>query len=66
LSVKSPAQSAPLLVTTQEAARQLSIGKTKLYELINSGELHTVKIGGSRRVPVRSIERYALRLEGEL
>mgnify|MGYP001221039153 CR=1 FL=1 len=35
----------PICVRVNDAARMIGIGRTKLYELISSGELETVKIG---------------------
>lgn len=42
--------SSPLLLTPEAAARELSIGRATLYELIRKGELPSLKIGGSRRI----------------
>lgn len=39
-----------LLIKVPEAAAQLGISRAKLYELIGSGALPTVKVGGCRRV----------------
>ena len=44
-----------LAVSPIEAARMMGIGRTKLYELIDSGELRTAKIGNRRLVPVDAI-----------
>ena len=52
------ARAAPLLVTAQEAADILGVGRTKLYELINRGELRPVHIGRSLRLPVAELERF--------
>jgi excisionase family DNA binding protein len=41
-----------LLVTVDEAAKSLSIGRTKAYELVASGIIPTVRIGRCVRVPV--------------
>jgi excisionase family DNA binding protein len=46
-----------VLLTVEEAAKRLSIGRTKAYELVAKGELQTVTIGRCRRVPVDSLER---------
>ena len=40
----------PLLLTTDQAAGMLAISKSKVYELITSGELISVRVDGSRRV----------------
>ena len=41
-----------LLLTPEDAADLLSIGRSKLYELIGDGRLASVRIGASRRVPM--------------
>lgn len=40
-----------------EAAKALSLGRTSIYALINSGTLKTVKIGRRRLVKVESIRQ---------
>jgi len=55
-----------LLVTPEEAARRLSIGRTTIYELMSSGELKSVNIGRSRRVPVSSLSSFVSRLIGDV
>ena len=40
-----------LLLSPTEAAEHLSVGRSKVYELIRLGQLRSVKIGGSRRIP---------------
>lgn len=50
--------SAPLLLTVVEAARLLGVGRSTAYELLASGELESVHIGRSRRVPVVAVENY--------
>ncbi|MFD0856516.1 helix-turn-helix domain-containing protein [Actinomadura adrarensis] len=47
-----------LLLTVQEAAQALAISRSKLYELIASGELPSVRIDGSRRVPLTALDAY--------
>ena len=54
-----------LLVTPEEAARRLALGRTTVYELIARGELGSVVIGRSRRVPVSSLRDFVGRLIGE-
>lgn len=41
-----------LLITTQEAADLLCIGRSTVYDLIRTNRLRTVKIGARRLVPV--------------
>lgn len=45
----------PVTVTIDGAEKALSIGKTKLYELIAEGRLKTVKIGRRTLVTTDSI-----------
>lgn len=51
-----------LLFTPEEAARAIGIGRSKLYELLRSGRIESVRIGGSRRVPRQALEEYVDRL----
>lgn len=45
----------PICVRINDAAYMIGIGRTKLYELISTGELETVKIGKATRVTTTSI-----------
>ena len=47
---------APLAHSINGACDQLGIGRTKVYELINRGELETAKVGRRRLVTHRSLE----------
>ena len=47
------------LLTVEEAAQRLRIGRTQMFALIKSGEILSVQIGRLRRIPLTSIERYA-------
>ena len=55
-----------LLVTPEEAARRLSVGRTTIYELMSSGELQSVNIGRCRRVPVSSLSSFVSKLIGDI
>ena len=52
-----------LLYSPTEAAAHLSIGRSKIYELMRLGELRSVKIGGSRRIPRAALAEFVSRLE---
>ena len=58
----SPSSPAPLLLTVQQAAEMLGIGRSTLYELLGAGELQSVKLGGSRRIPFSAVREYVERL----
>jgi excisionase family DNA binding protein len=47
-----------LLLTVPDAAAALSISRSKLYELLAAGLVRSVRIDGSRRVPLRALEAY--------
>lgn len=52
----------PRLLKVEQAAARANLGRTKIYELIHGGELESVKIGRSRRIPVEAIDDYVQRL----
>ena len=56
-----------ILLTVEEAAERLSIGRTKAYELMATGALQSVTIGRSRRIPAEALEPFVamLRQTGE-
>ena len=51
-----------LLLTVPEAAEALAISRSKLYELLAAGLVRSVRIDGSRRVPVEALETYVTTL----
>lgn len=55
---------APLLLPPEDAARELGIGRTQMFALIKDGEIDSVKIGRSRRVPRVALVEYVERLRG--
>ena len=50
--------SAPLLLSVEEAAAQLRIGRSRMFDLIRRGKVLSVKVGGSRRIPYDSLKAY--------
>jgi len=52
-----------LLLTPSEAAKALSISRSKLYELIGQGRLSTVQIDASRRVPAQVLVEFIQHLQ---
>jgi excisionase family DNA binding protein len=53
-----------LLLTPEEAAKALSVGRSKVYELMRTGALRSVKIGGSRRISASALAEFIEGLEG--
>jgi len=64
-SEPAPSRARPekILVSPDEAAELLSIGRTYLYELIHAGEIKSVQVGRLRRVPVAALHEYVEKLE---
>lgn len=52
-----------LLLTPEEAAHALGIGRTKLYQLLADGFLPSVRIGGSRRISTAALDQFVRGLE---
>lgn len=50
------------LLTVEEAARRLGIGRTYCFRLVASGELESVTVGRLRRVPADAVTEYVARL----
>ncbi len=55
--VKTAEEGIPvLLLSVEQAARALGIGRSKAYELIAAGDLEAVHIGRATRVPVAALQ----------
>ena len=52
------------LLTIEETAEILSLGKTKIYQFINSNQLVSIKVGKSRRIVARSVDEFVHRRLG--
>jgi excisionase family DNA binding protein len=51
-----------LLLTPEQAAEALGLGRTLVYELIRTGRLTSVRIGRARRIPIASLEAFVAAL----
>lgn len=47
-----------ILLSVNEAARRLGIGRSLLYRLMLEGQILSVKIGRSRRIPVWALQEF--------
>ena len=58
---------ADVLLTVEEAARRLNIGRTTMYSLVSAGAIESVTIGRLRRVPAECLDNFvaALRSTGQ-
>ena len=54
-----------IMLTVEEAAEAIGVGRTTMFALLKSGELESVLVGRLRRVPVDAIEAYKVRLMSE-
>jgi excisionase family DNA binding protein len=54
-----------LLLTVEQAAQKLNIGRSMLYELLQSGILESVRIGNCRRIPAEALSEFVARLRGD-
>lgn len=52
-----------LLYTVDEVAEMLSVSKMTIYRLFGTGELDSVKIGKSRRIPREAVVKFLESLE---
>lgn len=52
----------PLLHTVESAAERLAVGRTKVFKLMEAGELESVKVGRLRRIPEVALVEYVERL----
>jgi excisionase family DNA binding protein len=52
----------PVLLTPEQAARALGLGRTTVYALIREGELRSVRLGRSRRIPYANVIEFVERL----
>ena len=46
------------LLKIEDAARVLSLGRSKTYQLVMEGAIPSIHIGRSRRIPVAALERW--------
>lgn len=52
----------PMLLTPEQAAKQLGIGRAKMFELLGTGAVKSVKIGRCRRVAIEDLGAYVQQL----
>jgi excisionase family DNA binding protein len=52
-----------VLLKVPEVMERLGCGHTKVYELMSSGELRSVRYGGCRRVPSDELDRFLAGLD---
>ena len=57
---------AKVLLTVEEVAEAMGLGRTYVYELVMRREIRSIKLGRKRRIPVTALEEFVARqLSGE-
>jgi excisionase family DNA binding protein len=54
-----------LLVSPEEAAEALGIGRSTVYDLMRLRVLASVRIGRARRIPTSALREYVQRITGD-
>jgi excisionase family DNA binding protein len=54
-----------IVLTIEQAAEQLGVGRTMMYSLVRGGQVRSVCIGRLRRVPVAALAEYVAALLDE-
>ena len=54
-----------VLLTPEQAAEALGIGRWKLYDLLRQGRLRSIRIGSCRRISTAALHDLIAELEGE-
>ena len=47
-----------MLLTVVEAARRLGIGRSSLYRLLDAGQIRSIHVGRSHRIPVDALVEF--------
>ena len=58
--MENPQEGAPqrLLLRIPEVAETLGIGRTKIYEMVATGELPTIRVGRAVRISVSTLQKW--------
>jgi excisionase family DNA binding protein len=54
-----------VLLRPEVAADRLSLSRARVYELLATGQIESIKIGRSRRIPVSALVRFIERQREE-
>lgn len=54
-----------VLLTPEQAAEALGIGRWKLYDLLRQGRLRSLRIGSCRRISTEALREFVAALEAE-
>jgi excisionase family DNA binding protein len=62
MNPQSEAQEPNIILTVEQAAARLGIGRTLMYSLVSSGAIESVTIGRLRRIPTDALAAYVASL----
>jgi excisionase family DNA binding protein len=51
-----------MVLTVEEAAERLGIGRTTMYALVKGGDVESIAIGRLRRIPLDALDEFVERL----
>jgi excisionase family DNA binding protein len=54
-----------LLVSVEEAARILSLGRNKMFDLVREGDIESLKVGRRRLIPREALSDFVERQRGQ-
>lgn len=63
MDTKTAAGPPMLLLTPEQAAHALRLGRSRIYELMRDRQIRSVKIGRSRRIPYSGLLDFVASLE---
>ena len=56
--MQNDSNTATLVITVEDLARLLAIGKNTAYQLVRSGTIKSIKVGRTYRIPRAAVEEY--------
>lgn len=62
---RDPTSIRPITVRIPDAAKMLGLSRSRIYELITSGDIEVIKLGRATLVPVAGLEALIERLKRE-
>ncbi len=55
-----------LLLKVMEAGEMLGVGRSRMYEMLYTGEIPSIRIGKSYRIPLKSLNQWVEQKQGGL
>ena len=65
LPVSLPPQGVRLVLTIEEAAERLGVGRSLMYALVKSGAVESIRIGRLHRVPAEALTEFVAELRAK-